>query len=43
MIIKSLPYESTLTNAIVLFNELAVSVYLYLALMLSDYMETQIT
>ncbi len=43
MIIKSLPYESTLTNAIVLFNELAVSIYLYLALMLSDYMETQNT
>lgn len=41
IIIKSQPYDSKLTNTITFFNELAVSAYLYLVLMLSDYLESQ--
>jgi hypothetical protein len=43
LILKSKPYESKLTNFISFINELAVSIYLYLSLLLSDYLECQFT
>jgi hypothetical protein len=43
LILKFLPYESKLTNAIVFINELAVTIYLYISLLLSDYLECQFT
>ncbi len=37
LIIKSQPYDSKMTNMVPFINELAVSVYLYLSLLLSDF------
>jgi hypothetical protein len=36
------PYDSRAVNIITFANEVAVSVYLYLAFMLSDYLDTQV-
>jgi hypothetical protein len=36
------PYESRAVNIITFVNEAAVSAYLYLAFMLSDYLDTQV-
>ena len=43
MIIKSKPYDSRLTNAVTFFNEVAVSLYLYLSFLLSDFVQAQST
>ena len=43
LILKCLPYDSKLTNVIVFINEVAVSIHLYLSLLLSDYLECQFT
>ena len=43
LIIKCQPYESKLTNFVTFINELAVSIYLYFSLLLSDYLECQFT
>ena len=37
MIFKYQPYDSRLTNVVTFINELAVSVYLYLSILLSDF------
>ena len=39
---KARPYESRAVNIITFVNEAAVSCYLYLAFMLSDYLDTQV-
>jgi hypothetical protein len=39
--IKFLPYDTTLTNVVSFINEVSVSVYLYLSLLLSDFVQTQ--
>jgi len=41
--LKCLPYESKLTNFLTFINETAVSIHLYLSLLLSDYLECQFT
>jgi hypothetical protein len=43
LIFKCQPYESKLTNFVTFINELAVSIYLYFSLLLSDYLECQFT
>jgi hypothetical protein len=43
LILKCLPYDSTLTNVTVFINEVSVSIHLYLSLLLSDYLECQFT
>jgi hypothetical protein len=40
--LTSRPYESRAVNIITFVNEVAVSIYLYLAFMLSDYLDTQV-
>ncbi len=41
LILTSQPYASKMLNTLSFFNELSVSIYLYLSLMLSDYLEYQ--
>jgi hypothetical protein len=41
--IKVLPYDTALTNVVSFINEVSVSVYLYLSLLLSDFVQTQST
>ncbi len=43
LILKCLPYDSKLTNVLTFINEAAVSIQLYLSLLLSDYLECQFT
>ncbi len=43
LILKCHPYDSNLTNTITFINELSVSIYLYISLLLSDYLECQLT
>ena len=43
LILKCHPYDSNLTNTIAFINELSVSIYLYISLLLSDYLECQLT
>jgi hypothetical protein len=40
--LTSRPYESRAVNIITFINEAAVSIYLYLAFMLSDYLDSQV-
>ncbi len=42
LILTARPYESRAVNIITFVNEAAVSCYLYLAFMLSDYLDTQV-
>ena len=42
LILKARPYESRAVNIITFVNEAAVSIYLYLAFMLSDYLDSQV-
>jgi hypothetical protein len=42
LILLSKPFESKAINIISFYNEVAVSVYLYVALIISDYLETQL-
>jgi hypothetical protein len=41
LILTSQPYSTKMLNILYFFNELSVSIYLYLALLLSDYLEYQ--
>jgi hypothetical protein len=40
--LTSRPFESRAVNIITFVNEVAVSIYLYLAFMLSDYLDSQV-
>lgn len=40
LILISQPYETKLINALSFFNEVMVSIYLYLTLLLTDYLES---
>lgn len=40
LILSSRPYKTTSLNILSFFNELSVSIYLYLALLLSDYLDS---
>lgn len=42
LLLTSQPYETTLLNLLSFFNEISVSIYLYLTLLLSDYLESQL-
>jgi hypothetical protein len=42
LILTSTPFDSRALNIIAFFNELTVSLYLYVAFLLSDFLETQI-
>ncbi len=42
LIILSKPFDSKIVNIISFCNEFAVSVYLYLAFLISDFLETQV-
>jgi|LauGreDrversion4_2_1035121.scaffolds.fasta_scaffold647176_1 hypothetical protein len=41
LIIKSKPYDTRLTNVVTFFNELAVSLFLYLSFLLSDFVQAR--
>jgi hypothetical protein len=41
LIIKSKPYDKILTNVVAFLNELAVSIFLYLSFLLSDFVQAQ--
>ena len=43
LILKFRPYETPSLNWLSFFNELAVTIYLYLTLMMSGYMNSQLT
>jgi hypothetical protein len=43
LIMKSKPYDSKLTNVVTFFNEFAVSIYLYLSFLLSDFVQARST